>query len=210
MKKSFLLKITISLLVLFYLASFQNKNEEIFTNNSDRQVKLSVKAKEALTYCNNNGFSEEQCILIDMGIHSGKERLFLWSFKQDSIILKSLCSHGCGKQEWGIDETKTAPVFSNINNSHCSSLGKYKIGKRGYSQWGINVNYKLHGLEKTNSNAYKRFIVFHSWYMIPDDEPFPTGTPEGWGCPAVSNNTLMQLDPYLKNSNKPILLWIYK
>jgi len=90
-----------------------------------------------------------------------------------------------------------------------SSLGKYRIGKRGYSNWGINVNYKLHGLEASNSNAYKRIIVLHSWKDIPNDEVYPRGCPEGWGCPAVSNDFMRKLDVLLKNSRKSVLMWVY-
>ncbi|WP_317616906.1 murein L,D-transpeptidase catalytic domain-containing protein, partial [Elizabethkingia miricola] len=42
----------------------------------------------------------------------------------------------------------------------------------------------MHGLEETNSNALKRVIVFHSWDKMSDEEVFPKGSPEGWGCPA--------------------------
>jgi hypothetical protein len=38
----------------------------------------------------------------------------------------------------------------------------------------------MHGLEKTNSNALQRFIVFHSWNLMSDEEVFPKGSPEGW------------------------------
>ena len=169
----------------------------------------SMKGNEAYDFCINNKFNTDYCILINMNIHSGKNRLAVWDFNKDSILINSLCSHGCGDTPWGEDDTKSSPVFSNVPDSHCSSLGKYKIGKRGYSQWGININYKLHGLDKSNSNAYKRYIVLHSWNMVPEKPVYPNGTPEGWGCPAVSNTTMRKLDKLLKNSIKPVLLWIY-
>ena len=116
-----------------------------------------------------------------MSIHSGKKRLFLYDLKDKKIVQSGLCSHGCGEAPWGEDETKETPLFSNVPDSHLSSIGKYRIGKRGYSNWGIHVNYKLHGLEATNSKAYSRFIVLHSWDAIEDEETFPQGAPEGWG-----------------------------
>ncbi len=164
--------------------------------------------KEALNFCIQNKLNTDFYILIDMSNHSGKERLFVYDFKTDSILLSGLCSHGCGESLWGKDLTKNSPSFSNIPNSHLSSLGKYKIGNRGYSNWGIHINYRIHGLEKTNNNAFKRDIVLHSWEKISDTEIFPKGTPEGWGCPAVSNNTMKKLDKLLHYSKKPILLWI--
>lgn len=167
------------------------------------------KAEEALKYCKTQGFNTDFCILVDMRIHSGKNRMFIWDLKNDSIIKSSLCSHGCGDSPWGQDETKTDPIFSNTSDSHLSSLGKYKIGKRGYSQWGINVNYKLHGLEPANKNAYKRYIVLHSWEMVSNTPTFPNGTPEGWGCPAVSNDMMKILDKRLQSTSKPVLLWVF-
>lgn len=173
-------------------------------------TKFKQKTVEAALYCKNNKLNTKYCILVDMSIHSGKNRLFVYDFEKESIILQGLCSHGCCDKNWGSDDTKNSPVFSNVSESHCSSLGKYKIGKRGYSNWGINVNYKLHGLESSNDNAYSRVIVLHSWNMVPDIEPYPNGTPEGWGCPAVSNTLMTKIDAILKASNQPILLWIYK
>ena len=167
------------------------------------------KATEALEYCKRKGFDTDFCILLDMRIHSGKKRIFIWDFKNDSSFQSGLCSHGCGDFPWSEDRTKTAPVFSNAPDSHLSSLGKYKIGKRGYSNWGINVNYKLHGLESTNNNAYERVIVLHSWRSISNTPIYPSGTPEGWGCPAVSNEMMKILDKKLKVTSKPVLLWVF-
>ena len=170
--------------------------------------RLKSKAKLAKAYCENNNMNLDVCILVDMKIHSGRKRFFLWDFKGDSILKSGMCSHGTCDNLVGYDETK-APQFSNTHESHCSSLGKYKLGKRGYSSFGIHVNYKLHGLEKTNSNAYKRYIVFHSW-EIDDEETYPSRIAESWGCPAVSNNFMREMDTVLKTKEKSLLFWIYQ
>ncbi len=172
-------------------------------------INIHEKAKEAKAFCVANQLSTSYCILIDYSIHSGKKRLFVYDFTKDSVVATGMVSHGCGNHLWGMDETKTSPTFSNVEESHLSSLGKYKIGTRGYSSWGININYKLHGLEASNSKAYKRVIVLHSWDDIPHEEVYPQGTPEGWGCPAVSNEFMKYLDDLLKNSSKPVLMWVY-
>ena len=172
--------------------------------------RLKDKAEEALAYCNEAGYSTDLVILIDMKIHSGKERFFVYDFKGDSILDAGVVSHGCGQFMWGGDDTKESPVFSNTPDSHLSSLGKYKVGKRGWSNWGINVNYKLHGLESTNNKAYKRVIVLHSWDAVPEMEVYPNGCPEGWGCPAVANDFMRRLDKRLQLTSKPVLLWIYQ
>jgi hypothetical protein len=87
-------------------------------------------------------------------------------------------------------------------------LGKYLIGERGVSQFGVNIKYLLHGLEESNKNALKRAIVFHSWELVPNEELFPKGTPEGWGCPAISDANFLELDKKLKGTEK-VLMWMY-
>ena len=104
--------------------------------------------------------------------------------------------------------SKSNPTFSNNPNSCCSALGKYIIGERGVSNWGVRVKYLLHGMEETNSNALKRAIVFHSWERVTDYEVYPSGTPEGWGCPAISNNAFIYIDKKLQQANRRTLLWM--
>jgi hypothetical protein len=192
-----------SILIAVFIFSCSSEKHPSSTN-------FMSKAAEALKYCEGNNLNTELCILIDMRVHSGKNRLYIYDFKTDSIISSGLCSHGCGSNPWAGDVTKNAPIFSNIPDSHLASLGKYKIGNRGYSKWGINVNYKLHGLESTNSNALSRDIVLHSWQKIANHETFPNGSPEGWGCPAVSDEQMRIIDSLLQLSHENVLLWIYK
>lgn len=186
------------------------KIHEIINGIQQSANGLQAKIDESKEYCQQNALNTEYAILIDMGIHSGKNRLFVVDLKNDSILHSGLCSHGCCQSAWGSDWTADKPEFSNTPESHCSSKGKYRIGQRGYSSWGINVNYKLHGLEASNSKAYDRLIVLHSWDMVPEDELYPKGTPEGWGCPAVSNELMRKIDSLLKKQRKSMLLWIYE
>jgi hypothetical protein len=183
--------------------------ELIAKEKKDLLPNTKQKADEALAYCKANKFNTDFCILIDMRVHSGLKRFFVWDFNKDTITHSFLVSHGCGSNPWATDYTKENPVFSNEDGSHCSSLGKYKIGQRAYSNWGVHIKYVLHGLEKTNSNALARYIVFHSWEETPNEEIFPDGTPEGWGCPTLSNENFQLIDPILKKSEKPVLMWIY-
>lgn len=210
--KSFIIKVVSGIFIVLFMpfiyancsSPFQEARYEL------DYARIKAKAKQALIYCKENKLETNYCFLLDMSIHSGRERFFIWDFLKDTLIEKGMVSHGCGDNPWGYDFSKSNPIFSNTPESHLSSLGKYKIGARGYSQWGINVNYKLHGLESTNSKAYERYIVLHSWEMIPNNPIYPSGTPEGWGCPAVSNDFMKRLDERLKNKSKDVLLWIYK
>lgn len=183
-----------------------SENETTYVPTSDA---VSLMADKSLEFIKTNNMNQNFCILIDMGVHSGKKRFFVWDFKRKQITHRFLVGHGCGEYAWSSDETKNNPNFSNVEDSHLTSLGKYKIGERGYSSWGVNTKYLLHGLEPSNNNALKRIIVFHSWEEVSDEEVFPKGTPEGWGCPTVSNASFKVLDPLLKASSKPVLMWIY-
>ena len=169
------------------------------------QNDLGQKLKDANDYCVKNGLNTDYAILIDMSIHSGKTRFFVYNFNSEVVVDSGLVSHGTCKHDY----TTSTPEFSNVPESYCSSIGKYKIGKRGWSSFGIHVNYKLHGLESTNSNAYDRIIVLHSWNMS-DKETYPRMAPESWGCPVISENFMKRLDKRLQKAKKPTLLWVYE
>lgn len=172
-------------------------------------TKTSAKGEEALKFCRKNNYNTDFCILADMSLHSGVYRLFVWDFKKKKISNKYLVGHGCGSNSWSRDYSKNSAKFSNEDGSHLSALGKYRLGERGYSDWGIHVKYLMYGLEKSNDNALKRTIVFHSWDKMCDEEVFPKGSPEGWGCPTVSNNALKDVDVLLAKSKKNVLFWMY-
>lgn len=166
--------------------------------------------KEAKSFCEKKNFNTNYYFLLDMSLHSGKNRFFVYDFKTKKIINQNLVTHGsCDVLEPNKTRAEKAK-FSNANDSHCSSLGKYEIGKRDYSSWGINVKYWLHGLEKTNQNAENRVVVLHSWEKVDDKEIYPQYSPLSWGCPAVSDEFMKVLDRKLQQTQKPVLLWIVK
>ena len=162
----------------------------------------------AKKYCRENKFNEQYYFLIDLSIHSGKNRFYVYDFKKAKITNQNLVTHGSCDQ-FDTNLTKYAKVkFDTTVDSHCSMKGKYKIGSRDYSSWGINVKYWLNGLEDTNKNAVERVIVLHSWSKVANQEIFPAYSPLSWGCPAVSDAFMKKLDAKLKVSKKPVLLWI--
>lgn len=207
MKKKHL--IVIPFLILFTIVSILFLFSQNTTDMKDNNIRIEEKAKEALTFCEKNGYNTDFCILIDMSIHSGKYRMFIYDFKNKKVEKQALCAHGCGKDNK--KSTGEQPLFGNEEGSLLTSLGKYKIGIRSYSQWGINVHYKLHGLDTTNNNAFKRIIVLHSYNPVPSIEMYPLHLPMGWsfGCPVTDNTTMTLLDEKLKKASKPVLLWIY-
>ena len=185
------------------------KPKDINSISKAKKIDYNSYYKEALQYCQNNNLNQSIFILIDLGLHSGLKRFFIYDFKKKKVVKSFMVSHGCGNNVWGQTYTKENAQVSNEPNSHCSSVGKYVVLKRGISQWGIKINYLLEGKDKTNSNAINRAIVLHSWEDIPTNEVYPEGTPEGWGCPAVSNKSMKEIDVVLQE-NKKVLLWIIK
>jgi hypothetical protein len=193
-----------NILFLFIISFVCCNNAKIETPIKD----YSNTNTEAFQYCTQNKFNEEYYFLLDLSIHPGKNRFFVYDFKTKKIIDKNLVTHGsCDKFEVNPDKWEKAK-FSNKNDSHCSMKGKFKIGKRDYSSWGINVKYWLHGLEKSNNSAVNRVVVLHSWSSVSNEEIYPDVSPLSWGCPAVSDDFMKKLDAKLKLTDKPVLLWI--
>lgn len=192
----------ILLLIMMSFICCNNAKTEILDKN------YGVTNNEALHYCKDNNFNEDYYFLIDLSLHPGKNRFFVYDFKQKKNIDKNLVTHGSCDVFENNDEKWEKAKFSNKNDSHCSMKGKFKIGKRDYSSWGINVKYWLHGMENTNKNAEKRVVVLHSWDAVSNKEIYPKVSPLSWGCPAVSNDFMKILDAKLKLTKKPVLLWI--
>jgi hypothetical protein len=164
--------------------------------------------EEARRFITSRGYQNDFFFLIDLSRHSGTNRFFVYDLEQNIIVDSALVTHGtCDVFENNPHPHKQA-AFSNRENSHCSSKGKYEVGKRDYSSWGIHVKYWLRGLEAQNSNAEKRVVVLHSWSVVPEEETFPQYIANSWGCPAVSDQFMHKLDDMLKQQSLPTLLWI--
>ena len=171
--------------------------------------RLKAKADSAYAFAQENDLDLKHAFLVDFSLHSGKDRFFVWDFEADTVAFSSLCAHGVGK---GSNRSSYTDIkFSNVEGSYTSSLGKYKTGIRSYSQWGINVHYKLHGLEKTNDNAFKRIVVLHSYGLVPQSEIYPSHLPLGYsqGCPVINDEVMRQVDALMKQKDKDLVLWIY-
>lgn len=164
-------------------------------------LRLNTKAEIAKNYVAGHDFDDKYCFLIDMRIPSGKNRFFVYNLDEDSIEAAGLVTHGSGTSY------SATPVFSNIPNSNCTSLGRYKIGRSYYGKFG--QAYKLHGLDRTNNKAFDRFVVLHAHECVPNSEVAPATICKSWGCPTVSPAFLTQLQSYIGASAKPVLLWIY-
>ncbi len=180
-------------------------------NVSYNAIVVKNKTKEYATYAKafvaKNDYNTQYCVLIDMAQHSSKDRLFIVDLKKDSIIKSGLVAHGTGSEKRNENGNL---VFSNVDGSLCTSLGKYKIGKNYNGMYGYS--YRLYGLDSSNNNAFKRAIVLHSHQCVPvkmiDNIDYPICY--SYGCPMVSKKLLDDLKVIINKSPKPILMWIYK
>ncbi|WP_242661181.1 murein L,D-transpeptidase catalytic domain-containing protein [Flavobacterium johnsoniae] len=163
-------------------------------NSQVNQVKKLIK--------NDSRFNKEIAFLIDMKIPSGKNRFFIYDLKNNKIIDKGIVAHGSGS-ETGI---KGKLKFSNVPNSLSTSLGNYYVGNSYYGKFG--KAYKLYGLDKTNSNAFKRDIVFHYYYDVPYEEK-DGYICNSFGCPMVSKKYFEKTAKMIDDSKSNILMRIY-
>jgi len=164
---------------------------------------FSYRASAVRDYAVKKGFSTTYCFLVDMSIHSGRKRFFVYDLETNRVIMSGLVSHGSCNGIF-LEQAK----FSNAPGGNCTSEGKYKIGEKYRGQYG--KSYKMYGLESTNSNAYRRAIVLHAYSCIPDEEIYPRVTCNSSGCAGVSPAFFEKLSSIIDQSNKPIVLWIYK
>jgi hypothetical protein len=178
------------------------KPEKKRTLSSSSFAALKLKADAAKTFIKANSYNDQVCFLIDMSLPSGQNRFFVYDLKKDTIKNAGVVTHGRCNQQW-LEGRK----YSNEPGCGCTSLGKYKVG---YSYTGkFGLAYKLYGLDKTNSNAFKRYVVLHSHECVPETE-IKDDICQSDGCPTVAPGYLQQLKPIIDKSGKPVLLWIYQ
>jgi len=147
-------------------------------------------------------YNKNIAFFIDMKIPSGKNRFFVYDLNKNKIIDNGIVAHGSGS-ETGV---KGKLKFSNVPNSLSTSLGKYYIGNHYYGKFG--KAYKLYGLDETNSNAFKRDIVFHYYYDVPYKEK-DGYICNSFGCPMVNKRYFERIAKIIDDSETNILLSIY-
>ena len=130
MKVFFYLNLFISVIFLCSCVQGQTENQEsVETNNvvSDSLPifeRMNQKAFALKTYLKtHSSYNQNLIVLIDMRQNSGKYRLFIYDLDSMKAISKALVAHGSGSETDYVDSLK----FSNVPNSYCTSIGKYKI-----------------------------------------------------------------------------------
>ncbi len=177
-----------------YLVPAYEMNSEMMKVKSNRQLLREYAVK--------NKCNQQYAFIIDMHIPSFKKRFFVYDIKKDSLLTSGFVAHGTGSETF-----RGELVFSNVPDSRCTSLGKYKIGASYNGMYGFS--YRLLGLDSTNNKAMQRAIVLHGNSCVPDTETDEYPICFSYGCAMVSANFLKQLKGYISKQGKtPILLSI--
>lgn len=156
---------------------------------------------EACRYLNASGSSSDHVLLIDLSVPSNEKRLFVIDKTSKKVLYTTYVAHGKGSGTGTM-----ATVFNDTPGGLCSTLGHFRIGKSYIGKHGLS--YALLGLDPTNRNAEDRSIVIHSaWYATPDFIKANGRCGNSWGCPAVSEQALKDLKPFLQEGT---IVWIYQ
>lgn len=213
MKKTIIFLLVILLLAFIAPNVYKRINTKTSPADINRKLKvedakneavkaLHTKAISAKQFAGKNKYNNEVCFLIDMKIRSGSNRFFIYDLKNDTVLQSGIVTHGRCNERW-----LAGRKYGNEPGCGCTSLGRYKIGNAYMGRFGLA--YKLHGLDSTNNNAFKRFVVLHAHDCVPDDEVW-SDICQSDGCPTVSPGFLQELKAIINESKVPILLWIYE
>lgn len=199
--------ILISLVSMFYLGKKLyrkfNKPKQIEQTRNNVYKDYSKQFEEAEKYIKENNLSSDFFILVDLSLHSRKDRMMIYNIKEKKVEQSFLTMHGSG-----LNSVDGNVKFSNEPKSYASSKGKYILSTKKTFSSNYGEKYLLYGKENTNSNALKRSIVLHHSKYIPNREVYPKSIGRSRGCPAVSIGAFSIIDKKIKSTNKNVLLWI--
>lgn len=158
------------LTILSFFANIINPDDKIIEHAKYVKYKYNAPKKDYI-------------VVIDYSKSIDSTRLYVVDMKQNKIILKSIVAHG-------VFSGNNIPYeFSNEFNTKKSSLGTYITKHTYYGKFGYSLVVK--GLDKTNSNAEKRNIIFHSSKLM--------STKWSWGCFATPESINMKLINLIKD-----------
>lgn len=137
--------------------------------------------------------------VVDMSVSANTERFYLIDVYNQTLVYKSLVAHGAKTGE------EFAEVFSNIENSHQSSLGFYLTGETYNGRHDFSL--KLDGLESYNDNARERGIVIHAADYVSYDFIESNGRlGRSYGCPSLPFENYFDIISKIKDKS---CLFIY-
>lgn len=155
----------------------------------------------ALRSAGEHNLHPRRLAIADMSQPSTARRLYIFDMDARKLVLQTWVAHGQGSGE--LNATK----FSNLDNSHETSLGLYRVGDKITSpKHGPAL--QLDGLDKgVNDKALDREIIMHGADYV--SAPFIAEhgrLGRSWGCPAVPEAEMARIIDLLAGGG---LLYVY-
>lgn len=139
---------------------------------------------------------------IDWTLTADKHRFYIFDTQEDKFIYSWFTSHGSGS-----GGLRKADKFSNVPNSHHSSLGVMKTAETYQGKYGYSL--RLDGLEPgINDKVRDRAVVIHPAPYITESYVEELGySGRSWGCITLNPDDSKYIIDILKGGS---LIFNYK
>lgn len=133
--------------------------------------------------------------ICDYSLSSNVKRMWVIDINNRKVLFNTLVAHGMASGE------EFATSFSNIEESHQSSLGFYTTGETYFGDNGYSL--KLIGEDgKFNNKAYERAIVIHAApYVCDEFAKANQRLGRSHGCPALPSDIAPKIIDKIKDRN---------
>ncbi|WP_372769984.1 murein L,D-transpeptidase catalytic domain family protein [Lutibacter sp.] len=169
----------------------------LVTNNFKLpKIESFTKALQAFNKLKESGRIQKNILtLVDFSLSSNENRLWVIDLNKNTILFQSLVAHGRNSGNEFADD------FSNIPESHQSSLGLYLTGETYIGKHGYSL--RLDGQEKgINSNARNRAIVIHGADYVSENFIKKHGRlGRSFGCPSLPNEVSKEIIDVIKDKS---------
>ena len=158
-------------------------------------LSMALQARKCAMVKNRASQTANKLAVIDFSRPSSQKRLWIFDLAAQRLLYDEHVAHGEGSGD------NMATAFSNVDDSHQSSLGLFATAETYYGANGYSL--RMDGLEPgINDNARQRAIVIHGADYV---NPLLVNTQgrigRSWGCPAVKRDISASLIDTMKEGN---------